>query len=330
MHSFLAATARRSSDAQPSAPCAGRALGELSQDELILVAAAGTPATVACMAMVSRLWRSVGTSAAVWRALADSYWIGPISCRCAKSERHAVQSMERMLRLVCSGQRRLCVLVEQDGRLCVPLASSHFTVPLRRAPFRLIFAMGGERPLFCVSLCSSERGTVYEQSKSRKPLASFAVDRMYEEELQEDDAYMYWQASSSPGLGLLLDENRHQCMMWDVEPCSAAENTRAALAAVAGLEALQSEAPVWGTPPWSTPGAPQLLALCGSAVSHIKREAGDEAWVAIEKAYPDPLHVVAVQQMVSVNNGQYALSQMRELAREWIRIEWQQQQSAVD
>ena len=71
------------------------------------------------------------------------------------------------------------------------------------------------------------------------------------------------------------------------------------------------------------------LVLCGIAVARVKRR-GDGAWAPLAEACPDALHVVAVQQTVSVNNGQYALSKMHELARAWIRVEWRQQPPAEE
>jgi hypothetical protein len=318
MQTFLAAVARRAADAQPGAPTLGALLG---YDELVLIATSASPTAAACMGCVSRLWARVCSASPVWRALAATHWLGPIDCVGAASARRAVLDVERALRLVATGRRPFCLLTMQDGRLRAPAAGGARgpTVGLRCAPFRLLAAFGGARPLCCISLCSSEASSVYDAARAAPAvrLPPFAVSCMHSEPLDEADAYATWAAAEDPGPGLLLDDAVHQCFMWDVEPAPPG----ASCPALIGGSDEGAEPPVWATPPPLGDGAPPLV-LCGLAVARVKRR-DVAAWVPLDQAAPAPLHVVAVQQEVAVNSGQYALSQTRERGREVLRIEWE-------
>ena len=336
MQSFLTAARRRATDAA-AAFASPTSSGLLGPDEVQLVAAASKyPATVARMATVSRQW-SCAASDLVWEALASSYWLGSLACGSTTAARHVVTTAESALREVGSGKRRFVLFLEQDGQLHLPMASNQ-SVRLRLAPFRVLLAFGGSRPLCSVSLCSSVSSTVFDQAKaSKQPLSVFNIARMHEEDFDEADAVMFWEATAGPGPGLLLDGSRHQCFMWELSERQAP--SEAAAASTSSSLAEGPQAPRSCTPPWQTAGAP-LLTLCTLSVSRAK-ERHDGDWRALADVLmpppppaanssahsatplPLPLHVVAVQQHVSVDACETHPRQ-EELRREWFRIEWGQ------
>jgi len=246
--SFLRAAQIRSSDS-PSPPAAAELIASLGADELQVIAlSVDDPAIVCRMAAVCRLWRATAHSEPVWAALAAAYWVGPLARPPTGSARDAVVGIESALRDVASGRRRLAILLEQNGEIHVPLASCRWTCALDASPFRILSVFGGSRPFCSVSLLSNasdvgasavaEAAAVLERDKDEflgllepvpysegklgRPLLELHPGRVHEEEdFDEADAMMNWEAGGSPGPGLFLschtnhrDKGRHQSLQW--------------------------------------------------------------------------------------------------------------------
>jgi len=241
--SFLRAAQIRSSDS-PSPPAAAELIASLGADELQTIAlSVDDPAIVCRMAAVCRLWRATAHSEPVWAALAAAYWVGPLARPPTGSARDAVVGIESALRDVASGRRRLAILLEQNGEIHVPLASCRWSCALDASPFRILSVFGGPRPFCSVSLLSNasdvgasavaeaavlERDkdeflgllepVPYSEGKLGRPLLELHPGRVHEEEdFDEADAMMNWEAGGSPGPGLFLschtnhrDKGRHQ------------------------------------------------------------------------------------------------------------------------
>ena len=165
-----------------------------------------------------------------------------------------------------------------------------------------------------------------EDARAGRPLEAFGVGRMFEEEMDEADAIMTWEAASSPGPGLLVHGEdqlqAHQCFWWDVPHCAsrggvercaeggggaadewvppALRNRTGGQGAAsvtpsddeARLEAVGgSEPPIWCRAPSSgiagaAPSSP-WIALCGCTISCIKHGANGQSWLPIQTLTSD-------------------------------------------
>ena len=313
---------------------------QLGADELSLVASAVTdPETAARMSQVSRLWRRIASSESVWGALADSYWFCRVATSTVLPARSAVSAVDGALRGVACGRQRFAILIEQDGQVRLPTAYLNDAIRLRLAPFRILVVFGGSRPVCSISLCSSDASTTYDLAAdgSGRPLAAFTVDRNYEEEWDEADAVMFWEAASSPGPGLLLDCARHQCIMWDLPERFGRPKRRSRPGAPRATDSAEGPgAPLWCWPPWQG-ATPHSLVLCVHSVSRVKPK-GDSEWRSLKSALlanpspslstvdaatarTRPIYLVASHQQVSVDSCETHPRQ-RERQRERVRIDW--------
>ena len=260
------------------------------------------------VASTSTVWRDAVRAPSLWRQRAWGHWLGPIAPPRATPLHVALAELDLRLESVSRGaahadesRARLVLAVEQDGVRHLPCAEGG-RLRLRRAPFRLIFALHRTRFPW-VAAHVSDAPSVFEAAERGVRLGElrqFHAGRAFDAEAEDIyDAVAMWEGGGGGDVGVFLSDSLHQIWAWEQH---ALDGRLPARGGVAPPEAVQVHA---------------------HDVQFVKRgdaPIDERRWEDVEATRFDALHLVIVLMDASVSNSKQ-LTNRRELQRECVRVE---------
>ena len=166
------------------------------------------------------VWRDAVRAPSLWRQRAQSHWFGPIAPPRSTPLNVALADLDLRLESVSRGaallaadargswllksRARLVLAVEQDGVRHLPCAEGG-RLRLRRAPFRLIFALH-RSPFPWVAAHVSDAPSVFEAAElgvRLGELRQFHAGRAFDAEAEDIyDAVAMWEGGGGGGVGV--------------------------------------------------------------------------------------------------------------------------------
>ena len=267
------------------------------------------------VAATCTVWRDAVRAPSLWRQRAQAHWFGPISPPRATPLHVALAELDLRLESVSRGaallaadargswllksRARLVLAVEQDGVRHLPCAEGG-RLRLRRAPFRLIFALHRTRFPW-VAAHVSDAPSVFDAAELGVPLGElrqFHAGRAFDAEAEDIyDAVAMWEGGGGGDVGVFLSDSLHQIWAWEQHEGVAAREKSAA--------------------------APEAVQVHAHDVQFVKRgdaSIDERRWEDVEMTCFDALHLVIVLMDASVSNSKQ-LTNRRELQRECVRVE---------
>ena len=261
------------------------------------------------VAATCTVWRDAVRAPSLWRQRAQGHWFGPIAPPRATPLHVALADLDLRLESVSRGaahaaaksRARLVLAVEQDGVRHLPCAEGG-RLRLRRAPFRLIFALH-RSPFPWVAAHVSDAPSVFEAAERGVRLGElrqFHAGRAFDAEAEDIyDAVAMWEGGGGADVGVFLSDSLHQIWAWEQHNLDGR------------LSARGGEAP------------PEAVQVHEHDVRFVKRgdaPIDERRWEDVEATCFDALHFVVVLMDASVSNSKQ-LTNRRELQRECVRVE---------